>query len=326
MSAVSGGAGALPRRVSPLREVLLNVARVALLLTALGLLAVVRSGVSPAVYAAAIGVSISAVWLTARKASDFRLWAVYILGFVLFAHLRTLADETSVATHFQYPIDVDRAMFFGEVPTLWLQDKAYSYGETGPLEIFTMPVYLSYFVVPHIMAFIIWRLYPQRFPVYVAAILGAVYMGLLVSFLVPTAPPWLAGQTGELPHVARVLDDIGQSVSPGAYEQAYSTAGPNDVAAMPSLHTALPVVIAFAMWRTQRALAVAAIAYACAMGFSLVYLGEHYVADVMGGVAVAALSWWTASLVHRRLKERRGEAAESDAETTTGQPAEPHLH
>jgi membrane-associated phospholipid phosphatase len=232
------------------------------------------------------------------------LWAVYILGFVLFAHLRTLADETGVATQFAYPIDVDEAMFFGQVPTIWLQEHFYTYGATGPLEVFTMPVYLSYFVVPHIVAFIIWRMYPQRFPVYVAAILAAVYLGLLMSFLVPTAPPWLAGQTGELPHVYRVLDDIGRSVSPGAYQQAYSTAGPNDVAAMPSLHTALPVVVAFAMWGTQRALSIAAIAYACAMGFTLVYLGEHYVADVIGGVLTGAVAWTAASTVYRRLTGR----------------------
>ncbi|MBA2459089.1 MAG: phosphatase PAP2 family protein [Gemmatimonadales bacterium] len=34
--------------------------------------------------------------------------------------------------------------------------------------------------------------------------------------------------------------------------------------------------------------------YAAGMGFALVYLGEHYVADLLGGILVASLCWWSA--------------------------------
>lgn len=293
-----GGGGPPLRGV---KNAALNALRAGLLLAALGFLVVVRTGVPPLVYGGAVVVSMAAVFVTARRAADVRLWGLYILGFVLFAHLRTLADETGNAVQFAYPIEMDEALFFGQVPTVWLQDRLYSFGHTGPLEVFTMGVYLSYFVAPHLVAFAIWRVYPERFPVYVGAVLGTVYAALLVCFLLPTAPPWLAGQTGDLPHVFRVMHDISKAVSPGAYQQAYSTAGPNDVAAMPSLHTALPVVIALAMWRTQRVLAVSAVAYAGSMGFTLVYLGEHYVVDVLAGVATAVLMWAAASWVQRRV-------------------------
>jgi membrane-associated phospholipid phosphatase len=67
---------------------------------------------------------------------------------------------------------------------------------------------------------------------------------------------------------------------------------------MPSLHTAFATLIALfigarlrSRWRYLLAL------YPLAMGFSLVYLGEHYVIDVVAGYGYAigvyaAVSWW----------------------------------
>jgi membrane-associated phospholipid phosphatase len=56
---------------------------------------------------------------------------------------------------------------------------------------------------------------------------------------------------------------------------------------MPSLHTAITVVMAFALWRVRRSLGIAGALYSLLMGFSLIYLGEHYLVDVLAGVALA---------------------------------------
>ena len=138
------------------------------------------------------------------------------------------------------------------------------------------------------VVFAAWRLDRKHFPAYAAGVVGTVYIGLVVSLLVPTAPPWLAAQTGDLPHVFRVLEDISQEVAPGTYALAYDVAGPNAVAAMPSLHVAVPAVIAATAWsRARRPLGVAAWPYVSARAFSLVSLGEHYVVVVLAGVRVA---------------------------------------
>lgn len=268
----------------------LNAVRLALLATALALLAFIRTGVPVYVFGAAAAASLGAIWLTVRDSADMKVWAVYLAGFVVFAQLRTFADETGIATQFSYVIDAERALFFGEIPTIWLQSKLYSVGEIGLLEPLTIMVYVTYFVFPHLVVFAAWKLDRERFPIYAAGVLGVVYAGLLVSVLVPTAPPWLAGQTGDLPHVYRVLEDVSNEVTPATYQAAYSAIGPNDVAAMPSLHSAIPAVIAFIAWsRSRRPVAVGAWLYMIAMGFSLVYLGEHYVVDVLAGVAVAGV-------------------------------------
>src|SRR5439155_7863760 len=72
---------------------------------------------------------------------------------------------------------------------------------------------------------------------------------------------------------------------------------PNPSAAMPSVHTAVTAVLALSLWRWRRAFGLAGAAYTAAMGFSLVYLGEHYVVDVLAGLLCAGAASW---LVVRR--------------------------
>ena len=48
------------------------------------------------------------------------------------------------------------------------------------------------------------------------------------------------------------------------------------------------LIVAGALWRYDRRLGLLGVAYALGMGFSLVYLGEHYLVDVLAGWALAA--------------------------------------
>ena len=61
----------------------------------------------------------------------------------------------------------------------------------------------------------------------------------------------------------------------------------NTVAAVPSLHAAYPGMLLLffwsAGWRVRAGLAV----YTLAMAYALVYGGEHFVADILAGWALA---------------------------------------
>jgi len=279
------------------------IGRPLLLMAALASLAAVRLDVPLYIYIIAVAVSLAAVHVLVQRGSDFRPWALYILAFVLFAHLRTLADETGNPARYGYVISLERALFLGTVPTLWLQKQLYTFGRATILDLYSLAIYLTYFFAPHITALALWRLNPARFRPYIAALLGALYLGLAVAFIVPTAPPWLAGQRGDLPHVFRILRDILGRANPEAYEQGYAIAGTNPVAAMPSLHMAVTFIILFTAWGCHPLAAAGALLYTLSMGFALVYLGEHYVVDLLAGLLTALIAW---SLAHRW--GRQGEA------------------
>jgi hypothetical protein len=64
----------------------------------------------------------------------------------------------------------------------------------------------------------------------------------------------------------------------------------NAVAAMPSLHVAFPALLT--LWFIRESWRVPALlmgAYTAIIGFEVVFSGEHYVVDVLGGIAIAVM-------------------------------------
>jgi membrane-associated phospholipid phosphatase len=261
-------------------------------------LLVLRPAISPVPYISLVAVLGFCTWQWLPR-TDFRTFCVYILGFSLFNGLRTVADETGIAWQFSYVIIADELLFFGAVPTVRLQDHLYEAGRMTVLEWACVGVYASYFTAHFILGAIIWMKKRELLSTYVTVVVFTLSLGLTVYFLVPTAPPWLAANAGDLPDVARISALANSEVWADAYERGSYVAGANDVGAMPSLHTALTAVVAMACWRMNRVLGILGWFYVGAMGFSLMYLGEHYLIDVLAGVAVAALTW---RLVTRRIQ------------------------
>jgi membrane-associated phospholipid phosphatase len=238
------------------------------------------------------------VYIAFGKRQGLSALLVYLLGFALFAQLRAFGDETGIAHSYTYVISADALL--GPNPSAWLQGHLYVAGSFRVLEYVTALVYVSYFVVLHMVAFYLWSRRRELFGLYAGALLLCFYTGLLASFLLPTAPPWLASQHGDIGSVARIFQEM---VGTGTHSSAGAAVGQNDVAAMPSLHMAITVVIAMFAWHCNRRLGVLGAVYAASMGFTLVYLGEHYVIDVLAGIAFAAGSW----LVALRLWHKRSE-------------------
>ncbi|MEX0683105.1 MAG: phosphatase PAP2 family protein [Dehalococcoidia bacterium] len=233
-----------------------------------------------------------------------RVWAPYATALLLFVQLRSLADGLGMPVQFAYPAEIEKALFFGALPTVWLQERLYTFAHLGPVEVFTIGVYLSYFFVPHAMAVALWKFDNEHFKTYGFAFVATLYIGLLTCAVLPTAPPWMAAQLGHIPHVYQVLPDIAGNVMPGTYENAYEVAGANPVAAMPSLHAAIPFLMAIALWK-YRWLRWLGAAYAVSMLFAITYLGEHYVVDGLAGWVVAGAAWAGVSAVVARRNAGR---------------------
>ena len=258
-------------------------------------------------FSVALG-SLGAVYVLEGRRGAFGAWALYLLGFAVFAYVRGLADETGIGASFDYVIALEHGLFAGGLPSLALQRELYDPGSVGLADGLAVAVYLSYFVVPHAVALFLWMCDRARFGRYALELLGVAYAGLAACLLVPTAPPWLAGQSGEVPFVHRVVEDVLNGVDPSLYQHGYELVGTNSVAAMPSLHMAMTAVAVVGLWRIRRGLGAAGGAYGVAMGLALVYTGEHYVVDVLAGLATAAASVAVTGAV-LRARAARGDRA-----------------
>jgi membrane-associated phospholipid phosphatase len=240
------------------------------------------------VYRSLIVPAFAAAALATRSPADFaRDWLPLLTAVVLFDALRGAAyalSEAGVLTvRWDYVITLERfATGRAAVPAA-LQTALRS----PRLDTALTLVHASHFLFFLSFGLVLRLAQRDAFLAWRRALVIGMYAGLAGYYLLPTAPPWLAADHGLTPPVSRIVH--------GAYlthiPRLYAVFDTNPVAAMPSVHVVFPIVCALVAWRWMRTLAASAVtAYALAVCFAVVYLGEHYAVDVIAGAIVALAS------------------------------------
>ena len=250
--------------------------------------------VYPALFAMPLAL---AMWR--RDAKALRLWGVYVVSFVAFSMIRTSADTMGFPIRETYVVVLDRWLGLGVAPTVTLQALLPT---AGAIVWCAVLIHLSYYVVPPLAGLACWLRTPQRFPRYAWAFAGVYAISILLHIIVPTVPPWLAGIHGTLPPVRRLLSEALNGWNPAAYQYGLYVAAGNDVAAMPSVHAAASTMVALALWPSRWRWA--GIVYVLLMGTALIYLGEHYLVDIVAGVLIALGAWRLAPVLVSWKPER----------------------
>ncbi|MEV7395882.1 phosphatase PAP2 family protein [Aeromicrobium sp. NPDC092404] len=280
-----------------------------------------------AAYAVALGVWIALIGVPTDPFQMFVwLWLVtiawrpsapwrYHLGFahdwapafgllVIYLYSRGLSDEwISMPVHWTMPIRVDEWLGGGELPTTRLQDAwcaAPCTSSTEPrwYDAILTTVYFTHFVAGLTIAVVLWLRSREAWIPWMRRYLVINFSALVVYILYPMAPPWLASKegyiAGDVPRLTgRGWDDLGL----GGFHVVLAKVG-NPVAAMPSLHGGLAMLIVlYAITRLSSPWRWLLLTYPLLMGLALVYSGEHYVIDIVAGWALAALvmagcGWW----------------------------------
>lgn len=223
------------------------------------------------------------------KARDAALYFVQMWGF-LQAHELPYDDPEALEGRLKidYPIRIDRMIGCGELPNSRLQ-KALG-GRSKALDKTLTWAHWLWFMEPHLALMWILARRGDQFP-RAARQVAAVYdIGCAVYFAVPTAPPWWAtanGHTGE-ERIERIMLPIGEETWGRAWPLMYGSLDTNPWAAMPSLHFGSALMTAVVLSDAGVVEGLLGWTYALTLGFALVYLGEHYVSDLIAGAAVVA--------------------------------------
>jgi membrane-associated phospholipid phosphatase len=190
-----------------------------------------------------------------------------------------------------YPIRLDRALGLGTCPTTRLQRALGREGHVGPIDYALSVIHWSWFGVPHgTLAYLLIR-HPATYPRSAILMSATFDLGCVVYWMVPTAPPWWAGEKGHMPPVRRIMEEAGERFWRRLWGPLYHSLQGNPFAAMPSLHFGTSVMAARLLSGVSRRHGAAGWAYALSLGFGLVYLGEHYVVDLIAGFALAEAIW-----------------------------------
>lgn len=255
-----------------------------------------------------------------------RDWLPFALVLLAYDLSRGAATLVGRPTLWHWQADADRWLAFGTMPTVWLQERLKQ--RTPPWwEIGISSVYMSFFILPYVIAGVLWLRNRDEWKAFVRLFVGLNVAALTVYALFPAAPPWAAarctaadvagGPSGPqcMFRSARGVPDGGVL---GAMQFSQDGANPwierivgrgwgklnlhsatalldagqasvNLVAAIPSLHAGMTAAIAAFLWhRVHRGWRPLLVAYVLVMAFTLVYTAEHYVVDILLGWAFAA--------------------------------------
>jgi membrane-associated phospholipid phosphatase len=216
-------------------------------------------------------------------------WIPFLVLFLSYEYLRGLSGKVGMPIHDVTPLE--RLISFGQVPTLILQHALYHAGEVRWYDIAATMFYFLHFAFPLGVAYLLWIVARHDFLRFSRTLLGMSFAAFFFFLLVPVAPPWIA-----VPGVVKIIDHTLPSFTdlPGVATPAtiYHFFYANKYAAMPSMHAAYPFLGSLFAARVFGRRALPLFVYTLCVWFSIVYLGEHYVVDIIGGIVFALAAYF----------------------------------
>ena len=226
-----------------------------------------------------------------------RGWAPFAALLVAYEVMRDLASM--LGRHPHNLAGVERAVFAGHEPTLILQAFVMKLADADLIGDIASFVYSAHFVLPIAVGAWLWTRDRSEFRHFGLSLVVLCALAFVTYVFEPTAPPWLA-QPDSVRHLMQQA--VQRLALPADVTWIYSHHDYNLYAAFPSLHAGFPVLAATAAWRRNRVIGTALALWAIVVWVTVVYLGEHYVTDVVGGIAYAAAALVIVALVTRQLR------------------------
>lgn len=225
----------------------------------------------------------------------------FVALILVYESFRGAADYLNKNVNFEFMIDADKWLFFGQLPTITLQNWLWH----GHLQWYDFALYLAYmmhFVFPLVLAVVIWKKFPAKYWNFISAYVVLMFSGFLTYLLFPAAPPWMANDLGYIPPVERISSQVWYTFGIADFPSFYNRIAPNPVAAVPSLHAAFAVLFAVyvtvlfkSKWRFL------AWVYPFLIIFGTVYMGEHYLIDAVLGIIYALVAYMLTPLLAKKL-------------------------
>jgi hypothetical protein len=234
----------------------------------------------------------------------FKKFFPFVALILVYESFRGLADDLNTRVEYTWMIKADEFLF-GSLPTKTLQDWFWK-GSTSWYDVGIYVVYMMHFVLPFLLAFLIWRYKEKLYWHYALSILIVSFMGFITFAAFPAAPPWMAIRDGyvtdgSISVTSHIWDSIGFADIPSVYENF----SPNPVAAVPSLHAAYATLLAIFAWKAfGRKWGIVASIYPFLIYVGTTYLGEHYFIDEIIGALYAVVAYYVAAYILKKIRAR----------------------
>ena len=227
-------------------------------------------------------------------------WIPFLVLFLSYEYLRGISARAGFPVHDVTGLE---PRIGGQIPTVFLQHAFYHPGQVSWYDLAATMFYFLHFAFPLAVGYLFWIMARPVFLRYSRTLIGMSFAAFFFYLLLPVAPPWMTvrGVVKIIEYTLPSFTDLPGLPVPATIYHYFNA---NPVAAMPSMHAAYPFLGYLFAARLIGWRALPLLAYTACVWLSIVYLGEHYVVDIAGGVLFALgafvgedflTRWW-----HRR--------------------------
>ena len=311
------------------RLLLVAVAAYAVLLSIL----MIARGISVTPDVVVVSFGLAAI-LLGRGKLFLRDWIPFVALFFAYELMRGYADKFGLPIHVADVVSLERIVGLGSLPTTLLQS-LHSGPASNPDNLATISegFYFLHFPLPLAIGFLLWIHQRRLYYDFVGALIVLSMAAFVTYLLLPVAPPWWADKYGYVTNVMHLspvgFDGLKHFFGFGDYFYSYQniySVSPNEVAAFPSLHAGYPFLAFLFARRAFGKIGWLMLAYTACVWFAIVYLGEHWVVDIIGGVAYASAAYlaimhgprWARRLMERVADEQIEACVEAEEEGDVG--------
>lgn len=235
-------------------------------------------------------------------------FSIFIVYWIIYDYMKAFPNYNYNTVHIEDLYNFEKSVFGIEQGGKLLTPNEYWLLHTNSfLDVLTGFFYLMWVPVPlAFAAFLFFSNERRNFLNFLLTFVWVNLLGFVVYYLYPAAPPWyvqqhgfefIAGTPGNTAGLVRFDNFFGIELFKSIYSK-----GSNVFAAMPSLHSAYPLIVVY--YGTKGKFRKANIFFITVMvgiWFAAVYTSHHYLADVLAGITTATIG----IMSFNWLKERK---------------------
>ncbi|MFY0654157.1 MAG: phosphatase PAP2 family protein [Cyclobacteriaceae bacterium] len=233
---------------------------------------------------------------TRRLVLGFSIFFVY--G-IIFDSMKGYPNYWFANVHIEQPYNLEKYLFGINTPNGILTPNEYFLANsTTFLDVLSGSFYINWMPIPLIFGLYLWFTDKLIFVQFSAAFFTVNVLGWIIYYTYPAAPPWYVQLYGfelylNTPGNVAGLLKFDEFFGSTTFQDLYSK-GSNVFAAMPSLHSAYPVVVFFYGIKKKVHWAVVVFFGVFVLGiwFAAVYTSHHYILDVILGAMCSIAGIW----------------------------------
>jgi len=235
-------------------------------------------------------------------------FSIFIVYWIIFDYMKAFPNYNYNAVHIADLYNFEKKLFgINFNGKLFTPNEYWRINGNTFLDVSAGIFYLCWIPVPLAFAAFLFFKNKKQFLYFSLTFVLINFLGFIVYYLYPAAPPWYVQYHGFDFHAATRGNTAGlvkfdNYFHAGIFKSIYAK-GSNVFAAMPSLHSSYPVVVLY--YGLKNRLGIINVFFAIVMlgiWFTAVYASHHYIVDVLAGIVCAFTGIFIFNILISRVK------------------------